>query len=93
MQADWFIQVIDIIFGAGLLINALLFVPQAIRLFKKKESKDLSLTTFVGFCLTQLSAVIYGYLHHDYILMSGYILALATCSTVTVMIFIYRTKR
>ena len=92
MHAHWFSGLVDIVFGAGLLINAMLFVPQAIRLFKKKESGELSLITFVGFCLTQLSAVIYGCLHGDYILMSGYLLAFATCSTVTVMIFLYREK-
>ena len=82
---DWFTKVIDFIFGVGLFINAMLFVPQAIRIWKAKDAKELSLITFCGFCLTQLTAVIYGYLHHDYILMYGFLLALFTCGIVTVM--------
>lgn len=84
--------IIDIIFGTGLFINAMLFIPQAIRIYQKKESRDLSLTTFIGFCLTQLSAVIYGYLHKDHILMFGYILALMTCGIVTGLIIYFRFK-
>ena len=86
----WFIIFIDIIFGAGLFINAALFIPQAIRIVKYKNTKGLSLITFVGFCLTQLAAVVYGFFHQDYILMIGYVLALITCGTVTVLIFKYR---
>ena len=86
----WFTWFIDIIFGIGLFINAMLFIPQSIRIYQCKNSKDLSLTTFIGFWLTQLSSVIYGYLHKDYILMFGYILALFTCGIVIIMIFKYR---
>ncbi len=88
----WLRASIDIIFGLGLFINAMLFIPQAFRLIQKKESRDLSLTTFIGFCLTQLSAIIYGYLHSDYILMFGYTFALIACGTVTCLIIIYRMK-
>lgn len=88
----WFQRIIDIIFAAGLFINSMLFIPQAVRLFKQKISTDLSLTTFIGFCATQLSAIIYGYLHNDYILMFGYMLALLTCGLVTGLIIFYRFK-
>ena len=86
----WIKLIVNFIFGAGLIINAILFIPQAIRIYKSKHSGDLSLTTFVGFVLTQLSAILYGYLNHDYILMGGYILAVASCGTVTALIFRYR---
>ncbi|MFN7096045.1 MAG: SemiSWEET family sugar transporter [Gammaproteobacteria bacterium] len=88
-----FTHFIDFVFGAGLFINALLFVPQAIRIYKCKESKDLSLITFVGFCLIQLSAIIYGFLHHDYILMYGYMFSLFTCGVVTVLGIYYRLSK
>lgn len=87
-----FTHIVDFFFGLGLFINAMLFVPQGIRLFKEKQSKDLSLITFVGFCITQLLAIIYGWLHKDYILMVGYLLALTTCGAVTILIAIYRTR-
>jgi MtN3 and saliva related transmembrane protein len=87
---ELFTKFIDVIFGAGLIINALLFIPQAIRILKSKHAEDLSLTTFIGFCLTQLSTIIYGFLHKDYILAYGYIFALATCGTVTGLGIYYR---
>ncbi len=87
---DWFTRFIDFVFGVGLLINALLFIPQALRIWKAKDAKELSLITFVGFCLTQLSAIIYGYLHHDYILMYGFSFALLTCGIVTGMGIYFR---
>lgn len=88
----WFRLVIDAVFAAGLFINTMLFIPQSIKIIRKKTASDLSLTTFLGFCLTQLSAVIYGYLHNDYILMYGYILAFMTCGFVTFLIIIFSIK-
>ena len=88
-----FHEIVDIVFGAGLFINAALFVPQIIRLFQKKESRDLSLITFVGFCAIQLVTIIHGYLNRDYILALGYGLSLITCGTVTMLILIYRYRQ
>lgn len=80
---------IDSIFGISLFINASLFIPQAMRILKTKTTKGFSLITFIGFCLTQLAAILYGYINHDYILMFGYILALICCGFVTILIFTY----
>lgn len=88
----WFKWFINTVFATGLFINAMLFIPQAIRIYKTRTAKDLSLTTFIGFWLTQLAAVIYGYIHQDYILMFGYILALMTCGVVTILIITFRAK-
>lgn len=88
----WFQYFIDTVFGIGLFINSMLFIPQAIRIWRQGEAKDLSMTTFIGFWLTQITAIIYGYLHHDYILMFGYILAAITCGFVTAQIIIYRIR-
>ncbi len=90
---EGFTMVINLLFGFGLFINALLFIPQAIRLYQLKDSKDLSLLTFIGFCLTQISAIIYGFLHKDYILAYGYIFAFLMCSTVTFFIIYYRFNK
>jgi MtN3 and saliva related transmembrane protein len=54
---------------------------------------DISLITFVGFILTQLAAILYGYFHKDYILMVGYMLAILTCGAVTALAFKYRNKQ
>jgi uncharacterized protein with PQ loop repeat len=82
-------MIVDFLFGAGLFINALLFIPQILKLYHTKNSKDISKITFVGFCLIQFSAITYGYFHQDRILMIGYIFSLLMCGTVTFLSFKY----
>lgn len=79
--------IVDFIFGVGLFISALLFIPQAIKLYRTKDAKDVSKITFVGFCLIQFSAIIYGYFHQDWVLAFGYGLSLLTCGTVIILLF------
>lgn len=83
-------SVIEVIFSCGLFINAALFVPQIIRIIKEKDTKDLSLITFVGFWVLQLTTVFHGFLNDDYILAFGYILSLITCGAVVFLIIFYR---
>lgn len=84
--------VIEIIFGLGLFINAGLFIPQIIRLYKTKDAKGLSLITFAGFNLIQFFTLLHGYLHKDYLLVFGYLLSLMACGMVTILIIFYRNK-
>lgn len=84
---------ITAIFSFGLFINAMLFIPQAIKLIKIKNPYGLSLITFIGFCLTQLSAIMYGIIKHDYVLAIGYGLSLITCGTVTFLLLLYRKNK
>ena len=81
---------VNILFSLGLFINAMLFIPQMLKLYRSKDSKELSKIMFVGFCFMQLSAILYGILHHDWILTVGYSLALLTCGSVTFLIYRYR---
>ena len=81
---------IEIFFSIGLFINAMLFVPQAIKLYRTKNAQGLSFTTFAGFNLIQLFTVLHGYLHHDLILLIGALLSLVTCGLVTFLIVFYR---
>jgi MtN3 and saliva related transmembrane protein len=81
--------VVDFMFGISLFVNALLFIPQAINLYRSKNADTLSKITFIGFCFMQLSAILYGLLAHDFILISGYTLSFITCFTVTILIFKY----
>lgn len=86
-------QFIQVIFGAGMFINAALFIPQAIRILRTNSTEGLSLITFGGFCLIQASGVAYGYVQHDYYLSFGYALSLLTCGFVTLLITINRIIR
>ncbi|MCC2625632.1 MAG: hypothetical protein K0R14_1505 [Burkholderiales bacterium] len=87
-----FNDIIIFYFSISLFANAMLFVPQIIKILKEKKTDEFSVTTFIGFCLTQIASILYGYIQKDWILMWGYILALTTCGTVTILIFIYRKK-
>jgi MtN3 and saliva related transmembrane protein len=89
----WIKDIIEIIFSFGLFINALLFLPQAIKLFKIKNSKELSLLTFAGFNVIQLFVVLHGYIVKDYLLVFGYTLSFITCGGVAVLIVWYRLKK
>ncbi len=84
---------VDFLFSAGLFLNALLFIPQIIKLHRTRDAGDVSKITFTGFCLMQLSAVAYGYLHHDWILVIGYALSLLSCGLTTILIFYYSAQK
>jgi MtN3 and saliva related transmembrane protein len=85
-----FRQFVDLIFSLGLFFNAVLFIPQAIAVFRSKSSQGLSLLTFGGFNVMQFFTALHGYLVKDYILMSGFLLSFLTCGVVTFFIFYYR---
>ena len=83
-------EFINLLFGFGLIINALLFIPQIIKLFKEKNSHELSILTFGGFCILQLLSVLHGLIVHDYILAAGFSLSLVTCGVLFLLILFYR---
>jgi MtN3 and saliva related transmembrane protein len=83
---------VKILFSCSLFFNAVVFIPQAIKIFRLKNSGALSLPTFVGFNIMQLLATLHGYFEKDYVLMSGFLSSLITCGTVTILIMIYRKQ-
>ena len=83
---------VNLIFSCSLLLNALLFIPQAIKVLKEKESKNLSLITYIGFLGIQFMTVLHGILINDWLLVGGYIFSMITCGTVILLAIIYRNK-
>jgi MtN3 and saliva related transmembrane protein len=83
---------IELVFAAGLFINAILFIPQAMGIYKTKDSHGQSLLTFAGFNVIQLFTILHAYIHEDRILLLGYLLSLVTCGAVTFLIVLYRSK-
>lgn len=81
---------IDIVFGVGLFINALLFIPQIINLLREKHANDISLITFAGFNLVNVFAVLHGITIHDKWLIVCYSFSVLTNTTVTLLIIWYR---
>jgi MtN3 and saliva related transmembrane protein len=73
------------VFGAGLFLNAALFVPQAVRLWRTRRAEGVSLWTFAGFNALQITGVLQGYFQHDLALMIGMAASLLTCGSVTLL--------
>jgi len=86
-------DIVAVIFGLGLMGNALLFVPQAIAIWRKKTDEGISLVTFGGFCALQVISVIHGLYQHDIAMVVGMGASLLTCGTATTLTVIYRFRR
>ena len=86
-------QIIAIIFGVGLLGNALLFVPQALAVWRKKSDEGISLITFGGFSVLQAIGIVHGLFQKDLSLTLGMAASLLTCGSVTFLTLLYRVRR
>jgi len=82
-------KIVAYLFGAGLLVNAGLFVPQAIKIFETQSAKDVSVMTFAGFNILQLIGIWHGYLQRDRSLLVGMVASFLCCGAVTVLAIIY----
>jgi two-component system aerobic respiration control sensor histidine kinase ArcB len=85
-------HLIEWMFASALFINALLFLPQLMLILKKKSSKSVSLITFLGFLLIQLTVILHGILHQDYLLIFGYLFSMIICGALVIAIVYYRKK-
>ena len=86
-------QIVAVIFGLGLLCNALLFVPQAIAVWRKKSDEGISLVTFGGFSVLQIIGILHGMLQGDWSLTLGMAASLVSCGAVTLLTLVYRLRR
>lgn len=84
------VDVVECAFPLCLTFNALIFVPQSIKIFRTKNVQGLSAVTFVGFNIVQLVSALHGYFRNDSVLMWGNVAAFFLCGIVTVFIFKYR---
>ena len=83
-------DLVAFVFGLGLFANALIFVPQAVQIWRVKRADSISLATFAGFNVLQTIGAVHGYFQHDLALLVGMIASLATSGTVTVLTVVYR---
>ena len=86
-------EIVAVIFGLGLLCNALLFVPQALAVWRKKSDEGISLVTFGGFSILQFIGIIHGLYQHDLSLILGMAASLLSCGSVTSLTVFYRLRR
>jgi len=85
-------DIIAYIFGLGLMANAGLFVVQAFKIWRAKSSKGVSIITFAGFCVLQVTGILHGIYQEDMALLSGMIASLLACGTATILAIIYKDK-
>ncbi|MDR3186887.1 MAG: hypothetical protein LBT63_00430 [Holosporaceae bacterium] len=83
---------VELMFGVGMFVNAALFIPQAVKIYRTREVGDLSILMFVGFNVVQIFSILHGYIHRDFILMAGFLLSLIFSGTITVLILLYDKK-
>lgn len=86
-------DIVAVVFGLGLLCNALLFVPQVIAVWRKKSDEGISLITFGGFSVLQAIGIVQGLYQHDPALTLGMAASLLTCGSVTSLTLFYRVRR
>jgi MtN3 and saliva related transmembrane protein len=86
-------QFVAVAFGLGLLCNALLFVSQALALWRKKNSEGVSLLTFGGFNVLQGIGTVHGVYQHDLSLILGMAASFLSCGAVTSLTLLYRMRR
>jgi MtN3 and saliva related transmembrane protein len=86
-------EIVAVVFGLGLLGNALLFVPQALAVWRKKSDEGISLITFGGFSVLQAIGIVHGLYQQDLSLTLGMAASLLTCGSVTALTIHYRMRR
>ena len=86
-------QIVAVIFGLGLVCNALLFVPQVIAVWRKKSDEGISLITFGGFSILQAIGIVHGIYQQDPSLILGMAASLLSCGSVTALTLYYRVRR
>lgn len=86
-------EIVAVVFGLGLVCNALLFVPQVLAVWRKKTDEGISLITFGGFSVLQMIGIIHGIYQHDLSLILGMSASLLSCGTVTTLTVFYRLRR
>jgi MtN3 and saliva related transmembrane protein len=87
---EYFRYIVELMFGLGMFINAMLFVPQAIKVYRTQNAKSLSKIMFLGFNAIQIFTILHGYINGDYALMFGSILTFFTSGIITFLIFLYK---
>jgi MtN3 and saliva related transmembrane protein len=86
-------EIVAVVFGLGLLCNALLFVPQVLAVWRKKTDEGISLITFGGFSILQVIGIIHGIYQHDLSLIIGMAASLLSCGSVTGLTIFFRLRR
>lgn len=86
-------MLIELLFSCALFVNAILYIPQAIKLYKEKSVQGHSLFMFAGFSIIQFLTILHAYFERDWVLMMGYVLAFITCGAITLQLILYQDNK
>ena len=86
-------EIVAVVFGLGLVGNAILFVPQGVAVWRKKSDEGISLITFGGFSILQAIGIVHGMYQRDASLILGMAASLLSCGMVTLLTLYYRIRR
>lgn len=85
-------EIVGVIFGAGLMANAGLFLIQAVKIHRTKSSRGVSVLTFAGFWFLQVTGILHGIYQRDMYLLAGMIASFLACGSVIATALCYRKK-
>jgi uncharacterized protein with PQ loop repeat len=85
--------IISWLFGTSLMVNAFIFLPQALRIHRERSARGVSTLTFGGFTLMQLVGTLHGYFQNDRVLMLGMVASMISCGSVTVLAWLHRERQ
>ena len=86
-------NLVEFPFYVALFFNAILFIPQSIKIIRKKNAEGVSLITFCGFLLIQFLTVLHGLIVKDYSLVFGYIASMLTTGLVIFAAVKYKKRQ
>lgn len=81
---------VQFVFTTALFTNAILFIPQTVKIFKEKDGREISLLTFGGFLLIQCTILLHGIIQHDILLVIGYSCSIMACGSVVLGALFFR---
>ena len=86
------IYLIEILFNIGLVLNVIILMPQAYKIYRFKDAKSVSLISVVGINFIQLMTALHGIIQKDWALTLGMAASLIISTIVTVGILLYGDK-
>jgi uncharacterized protein with PQ loop repeat len=83
--------IVDVLFSFGLVISAILMIPQIVKIHHEKNTEDFSLISYFGFEVFQVGVILHAIFVRDYALLFGISLCCVN-NTITIVQIIYYKK-
>ncbi len=91
-MSAWIQWLVDMVVASALFINAALFLPQIIRIYRVREANAISIGMLVGMVIVSACGTLHGHFHHQHLVLLGYLLVFFMSLAVLAMTAYYRIK-